>query len=364
MAAAVSTRLLTMFAGSHPIRVKLLTKNPKEDVSEGMSRFLPGKSPFLNGCQFLFNRNERHYDWLVVYDDMPSVAGERFTLWKEPLACPREHTLLITTEPSTIKVYGSGFLRQFGHILTSQEPWAIRHPHAIFSQAGLIWFYGGETERGCYDYIASNSPDDKQHDISTVCSSKQQRHTLHHDRYEFTQKLKAVYPELDVYGHGVRFIADKADALDPYRYHIAIENHVYRHHWTEKLADCFLGLTLPFYHGCPNAADYFPADSFIPINIHHFQETSERIKQAIQDREFEKRLPALREARRLVLDSYSTFPLLARLITERHSQLALPQYPEVIMSRHAWRDSSRLRALGFGIEKASVSIRHALGGLG
>jgi len=352
-----------MSSSVHPIRVKFLTKNPKEDVSEAWSRFLPGGNAVFRGCHFLFNRNERNYDWLVVYDDMPSVSGERFTLWREELACSREHTLLITTEPSTIKVYGSGFLRQFGHVLTSQEPWAIRHPHAIFSQTGLIWFYGGETERGHYDFIASHPPEAKQHDISTVCSSKQQRHTLHKARYEFTQKFREAYPTLDVFGHGVRFIADKADALDPYRYHIAIENHVYRHHWTEKLSDCFLGLTLPFYHGCPNAADYFPEQSFIPINMHYFDETAERIKRAVADREFEKRLPALREARRLVLEEYSTFPLLARLIKERHSALPSTRTPETIMSRHAWRHSSSLRALGFGLQKAAVSVRHAVCGL-
>jgi len=39
---------------------------------------------------------------------------------------------------------------------------------------------------------------------------------------------------------------DKAAALDPYQYHIAIENHVFTHHMTEKLPDAFLGYTLPF----------------------------------------------------------------------------------------------------------------------
>nr|WP_238991299.1 glycosyltransferase family 10 [Rariglobus hedericola] len=340
--------------------MKFLTKNPKADVSVEWSRFLPGGNPVLGGCHFLFDRNERNYDWLVVYDDMPSVAGERFTLWRESLACPRENTLLITTEPSTIKVYGKGFLRQFGHVLTSQEPWAIRHPGAIFSQTGLIWFYGGETEHANYDYISNHSPDAKQRDISTVCSSKQQRHTLHHDRFEFTRKFKEVYPDLDVFGHGVRFIADKAEALDPYRYHIAIENHVYRHHWTEKLSDCFLGLTLPFYHGCPNAADYFPEESFIPINIHNFEETSERIKQAIKDREFEKRLPALREARRLVLEEYCLFPLVSRLVRERTATTPISQQlskSPVLLSRHAWRKAGPLNAISYGLEKTIVSLR-------
>ena len=41
-------------------------------------------------------------------------------------------------------------------------------------------------------------------------------------------------PELDIFGHGVNPMNDKAEALDPYRFHIAVENHVYDHHLTEK----------------------------------------------------------------------------------------------------------------------------------
>jgi hypothetical protein len=168
------------------------------------------------GCEFIFDYGSRDYDWLVVYDDLPQVAGERFTLWQESLACPRSQTLLITSEPSTIKSYGTRFLAQFGHVLTSQEPWMIRHPGAIFSQPALLWFYGRTDERGSYETMVERPPVTKTWEISTVCSSKQQTHTLHQARYEFTQKLRLQIPELEVFGHGVRPITDKAEALDDY----------------------------------------------------------------------------------------------------------------------------------------------------
>ena len=74
---------------------------------------------------------------------------------------------------------------------------------------------------------------------------------------------------MHVYGRTPGHIAldDKTDALAPYRYSFALENHIETHHWTEKLADALLGLTLPFYAGCPNAVDYFPEESFIPIDM-------------------------------------------------------------------------------------------------
>lgn len=345
-----------------PLRIKFLTKAKDRDVFSAWIRFFPQHSPNLGRCHFIFDRDCRDYDWLVVYDDLPSTSGERFTRWEEPLACPRSRTLLITTEPSTIKVYGRGFMRQFGWILTSQEPWAIAHPGAIYSQAGLIWFYDGQ-----YDDVLSNPPASKSATISTVCSSKQQKHTLHHARYEFTQKLKSTLPELEIFGHGVRFIQSKNEALDPYRYHVAIENHIYAHHWTEKLADCYLGMCLPFYHGCPNAAEYFPEESFIPINIHKFEESAERIAKAIRDNEYDRRLPALREARRLLLARYSTFQQLARLIEERTPQIvandsATPVQHGVILSRHAWRSRRVINGISHVAEKAIVRLRHSLTG--
>ena len=38
---------------------------------------------------------------------------------------------------------------------------------------------------------------------------------------------------MHVYGYGFNEIADKRDALVPYKYHLAIENGV-PHYWTEK----------------------------------------------------------------------------------------------------------------------------------
>jgi hypothetical protein len=345
-----------MSATRPKIRVKFLTKHKDRDVTYIWRRFFPGQQPVLGACEFIFDREERNYDWLVVYDDLPSAHGERHTLWDEKLAGPRQNTLLIMTEPSIIKVYGTGFLNQFGWVLTSNEPWVFRHPGMIRSQTGMGWFYAGT-----YDEIAAHRPENKTGIISTVCSTKQQTHTLHKHRYEFTQRLKQALPELEIFGHGVRYVEKKNDALDPYRYHVAIENHQCPHHWTEKLADTLLGMCLPLYHGAPNVAEYFPEEAVLPINIHNFDESLARIQQAIRDREYERRLPALREARRRVIEQYATFPQLARLITERHQPAATApaRADERISSRHAWRRRHPFRTLGFAWERARVKLRFA-----
>ena len=318
-----------------PIRVKMVFRGGNEKTAEEMLRRFPCGEPTWGQCRFIFDREARDYDWFVVYDDLPPHPGERFSTASESLACPRSRTLLITTEPAPIKLYGAGFLSQFGHVLTSQEPWVIRHPGAIFSQPALLWFYGRGSSHGAYDRMVASPPGPKVADVSTVCSAKRQTHTLHRTRYDFVQKLRVLLPEMEVFGHGVRPIADKAEALDTYRYHIAIENHVCRHHWTEKLSDAFLGLCLPFYHGCPNAADYFPEESFIPIDLQDPADTARLVRSAIRAGEYERRLPAIREARRLVMERYSLFATVSDIATRWNNSIPSNDgiHPEILSRR-------------------------------
>lgn len=341
------------------IRVKMVFRGGTEKTTEEMLRRFPRGEPVWGACRFIFDRDARDYDWFAVYDDLPARAGERFSTAFEPLACSRARTLLVTTEPSPIKLYGAGFLSQFGHVLTSQEPWVIRHPGAIFSQPALVWFYGRGGPHGVYDRMVASPPEPKTAGISTVCSAKRQTHTLHHARYDFVQKLRVLLPELEVFGHGVRPIADKAEALDAYRYHVAIENHVCRHHWTEKLSDAFLGLCLPFYHGCPNAADYFPAESFIPISLDDPAAAARLMRDAIRGGEYERRLPAIREARRLVLERYGLFSTLSDIVSRRHAALAAvsAETDGVVLSRRAWRGSRPSRGIAYALESAVYAAR-------
>lgn len=318
-------------------------------------RQFPENKPVWGQCEFVLDRAAREYDWLVVYNDLPEGTTNVF------LPCPRSQTLLVTTEPSSIKAYGNAFTAQFGHVLTSQPEWALPHPNRIYSQPALQWFYGMGSERLItYDEMVAHPPLEKTRLIATVCSTKQQTHTLHQKRYNFTQELKKRIPELDIFGHGVRPMADKAESLDPYRYHVAIENFIGLHHWTEKLADPFLGVTLPFYCGCPNASDYFPDESFIPIDINDVDGASEIIRKAMRDGEFEKRLPHILEARRRVLEEYNIFAVLAKLIEERSTDMKPSSSGGVILSRRELRRRHPLVSVQHFYEKCRLRILHAL----
>ncbi len=330
---------------AQPIRIKFIGRAASERVPDVWLRQLPDANPLYRGCQFIFDVDAQEYDWLVVYDDLPPLPGERFSSRRIELACPRAHTMLLTMEPSSIKLYGSAYLRQFGAVISSQERDVLDHQGQIHSQAGLRWYYGlGRNHMLSFNEMVKNPPLDKTRDISTVCSNKRQRHTLHNLRYDFTQELKSLLPDLDVFGHGVRNMDDKAEALSPYRYHVAVENHLGDHHITEKLPDCYLACCLPFYFGAPNTADYFPKDSFIPIDIRDAKGAAQIIRSAIAQNEWEKRLPAILEARRLVLEEHGLFALVAREVTRLNDQPCAPDRG-LLMSRRAARKANPMASI-------------------
>jgi hypothetical protein len=324
---------------------------------------LPSKDGILGTCQFIVDSDARGYDWLVVYHDLPSTKGKRLSL--ERLDCPKGRIILVTTEPSTITVYGTAYLKQFGTIITSQEPWVIRHPNPIFTQPGLIWFYGIPFDGGQmleYETLKEMQIPAKTKLLSTMCSERKGFITLHSFRVAFTKHLKKDLPETEVFGHGVRPVSDKAEILDPYLYHIALENHVYPHHMTEKLPDAFLGYTLPFYYGCPNANEYFPTDSFIPIDCKNYARTIDIIKSTIKNNEYKDRLPYIIEARRRVLEEHNLFAVLERYISHASKNTSAEQRASsskaCIMNRTLFRIKKPLAGISTLIEKVEIKGRH------
>lgn len=339
---------------AHDITVKFVIKSPMRDQTP-WRRQLPDRASSFGRCGFTFDPDARQYDWLVVYDELPPEG--------EDLACPSANTLLVTAEPSSIKVYGSAYLKQFGAVLTSHEPWAMSHPNIIRRMPCLFWFYGRPTTAPgktlTYDALHAMPSQAKDLLIAAACSNKRMGHTLHKARYDFVQAIKRAIPELGIFGHGMQEMNDKAESLDRYKYHLALENHWAPHHMTEKLTDAYLGGALPFYFGAPNAADYFPAQSFIPIDIRKPGESIEIIQNAIAQNEFEKRQEALAEAKRRVLDEQNLFVVLAREI-ERLDTGQRGDRGDRLVNRRVFRKRNPIRAVGSLVERYRVQAKTRL----
>ncbi|MGL1932085.1 MAG: glycosyltransferase family 10 [Desulfotalea sp.] len=353
-------------ASKDPIIVKFMHRGLVSDIQIDLFlRFFPQKNPIWKNCKFTFDVNCKQYDWLVVYHDIPATNGH---FGEEHLKCPKEKTILVTLEPITITVYGKDYLKQFGHILSFQEPWALHHHKGhIDHHPGLMWFYG-ESANGNLDYdtIANLPLPKKTRDLATVCSDRTGGNTLHTARVLFTRQLQKDIPEMDRFGHGIRPMADKAEALDPYKYHLTIENHIAHNHLTEKLPDAFLGYTLPFYYGAPNATDYFPKESFIPIDINDYPKALDIIKSTIANNEFEDRLPYILKARKLVLEEQNLFAILAKQIEKRDQIQETTTSNKVIRNRFALRLKNPLVGIRNLTEKiatkaylrCTASLRH------
>ena len=187
------------------------------------------------------------------------------------VSCPANRTILVTGEPSPQKHYDRGFLAQFALVVTTQERIAARQggPLVLLENPALPWWTGIDattrTQRLGLPEILSHQR--KLRRASLICSRK--RNTAGHRlRLAFVEAVqRRLGGVIDIFGRDHRPIADKAEALLDYRFHIAVENCQERHYWTEKLADPILAGCTVLYHGCPDIHEYFGADAVIPIDI-------------------------------------------------------------------------------------------------
>ena len=273
-------------------------------------RQTPGGSGQWGNCRFVIDEPVESCDYWVVYDGL---------LEAESTNCPAGATLLVTAEPPSVKLYRPGFVAQFGAVRTCHR--RLVHPRVTLGQPALPWHVGRRQQAHQnlaftwdYDALKGVSSFPKSRLISVISSDKVQT-AGHRRRLALVRKLKAYFGDrLDVFGRGIREVEDKWDAIAPYRYHIALENGVYPHYWTEKLSDAFLAGAFPLYLGCPNVGEYFAGGSFTPLDASDPARAIATIEQAIADQRYERSLGDLAEARRLVLDQYNLFPLLADML--------------------------------------------------
>jgi hypothetical protein len=243
----------------------------------------------------------------------------------------RANTILLTTEPRSVLVYPRKYTRQFGMLCTCQPK--AKHPNRHLTPPILPWFLGytapvQQARKGeapltsgsdCYTFTQSYdtlkaAPTPQKTKLLSVITSNKAFTRGHIDRIKFVEKLKQHYGEqLDVFGEGFRPFKDKWDVTVPYQYQLVIENSSEPYYWTEKLGDCFLAETFPFYYGCTNVADYFPREAYEPIDIHDADAAIAIIDREVAAHRYEQAVPALHICKERMLDEYNMFEYIARL---------------------------------------------------
>lgn len=284
----------------------------RKNLGEIMLRQTPGEKGISSDGKYRFYIDEEIED-----PDFWVIQGKGLREKKSCRVAP-ENTILLTTEPRSVLIYPQAYIRQFGLVCSCQE--RTRHPHLLTGPAILPWFVGfTEAPDGkcsyslTYDELKAAPTPQKEKLISVITSNKAFTQG-HLNRIRFVEKLKNYYGDrLDVFGRGYRDFDDKWDILAPYKYHIVIENSSQRYYWTEKISDCFLAETFPFYYGCTNLSDYFPQQAFQPINLEDFEGTVRLIDRFIQEDMYGKRKEVLNECKQLVLGPYNQFNYIASL---------------------------------------------------
>ena len=237
----------------------------------------------------------------------------------------RSRAILIQNEPSCIrhlnKTWGEyAEPEDIGYAAT----WTIKEHHFP-----LDWYLNAT-----YSALYVTNPNFERCRVISAVQTEKRDHPGQRLRYEFVKNHLSLMQGFDLFGRsgascdsgcytdnlpcylGPMPMRAKDAAMFPYKYHFCAENSSERNYFSEKIGDAFLAYCLPFYWGCPNLEDFFPADSFIRVPIARPGEAMQIIAKAIQDDEWVKRLPAIAEARRLVMDKYQVWPVIEKMIRE------------------------------------------------
>jgi hypothetical protein len=308
------------------MRVRIIKNWTEPDLL----RQTPERSGRWEEFQFLLEDDGQPFDWLVALNN-------RFAADLQ-VRMPRDRVWVLMQEP-----FVPGFtdwmdrdLEAFQLVLSSHRPrrcldWRRSHP-------AVAWHVNRS-----HDELCRIGPGPKPRLASWVCGSARAL-PGHRERLGFLRRVQREFrTSIDLFGRAVAPIEDKWDALEPYAFSLAIENTVADDYWTEKVADCFLAWTCPIYHGAGNLSDFFPPESFIRIDIRRPREAIAIIQRVLDggEADWRRRLPAIEEARELVMRRWQLFPHLVRQLRVA-SQEAGPMQ-EILIRGHRPRLRSSIR---------------------
>jgi len=191
---------------------------------------------------------------------------------------------------------------------------------------GLLWtkwWYPSKSSGGInktYDELIDEKPINKTKYLSCIQSDKSHQWG-HRLRHNFLRDFVNTADYLDLYG-SIRYSNkvlednDKCSGLDDYRYTLAFDNqNTIKDFFGTQFTDAILRWTVPIYWGGADLGKYFPEGSYIELDIESDNEI-ERITRLIEEDDYNSRLNAIGEARKLILNEYNMWPIIEKVIEE------------------------------------------------
>lgn len=288
--------------------------------SPDISQFVGNHQGVWNGCRFHINSTIDEADvWLIVedvedFDTSCKIPGDSLIFLSAETSWPPG---FYDTSPAR-----SQFLDQFTWIYTCHD---IFRPNVSANLPFLPWMVNANhgpsissAHERDVDFLGGLVSLEKPKKLSVICSA-QEVTPGHRMRLRFVEALQEHFGEgLEWFGNGVNPIPEKWIGLAPYKYTIAIENHIAINIATEKIWDPFLALSYPIYGGAPNIGDFLPAGSFTAMDVKDINGSIAVIEEVLEQDFYMERLPVILEARERILGPLNLYSRYAA-IAERHA---------------------------------------------
>jgi hypothetical protein len=229
----------------------------KNTLSDKITRQFIYRGNFDPDIQFTENED---YDFLFVFNGFPGGIINKI---------PKEHVFGFILEPPFYTDYYDTDIGKYCHKVFTccDQKYYINNEN--FCSAPSVMF---NNLAGTADLFLSNHNFTKPKKLS-FCVSNLKGNEMYDFRRELVYKILESDLDCDIFGSGWEIYdprykgiaTDKADALLPYEYSIAIENSIFDGYVSEKMFDCFLCNTVPLYYGSPTVEQVYNPDSFLKL---------------------------------------------------------------------------------------------------
>jgi hypothetical protein len=184
------------------------------------------------------------------------------------------------------------------------------------------WWYGNNWSSGGinknYDELIDFNIPEKTGNLCCILSNKVMNEG-HELRKDFTKKLLEKY-DFDLYG-SVSFANktlpnnDKFGTVKNYKYCLGFDNQDFiKDFFGTPLTDSLLSWTVPIFWCGQDLKKYFPEGSFIQFDARKKESEMNRIIEIIENDDYEKRIPLIKEARENILKKYNFWPTIKKVI--------------------------------------------------
>jgi hypothetical protein len=253
-------------------------------------------------------------DYLLIQDECPDLELIQNFSPDKILYVSREATVNYLKRENTKGYLVFSFWDNSGYLPVR---WAYKS-ESDSANSGSV-YSGVELD---YDQLSKLEVPNKKFLLCSVLSNKSDTKG-HRIRKKFVQDFMREN-EIDVYGSASfankKFIGgSKFETLLKYKYCLAFDNQDNLSDFVgTQFTDAILAWTVPIFWGGADLSKYYPKGSYLQFDARN-RRSKREIAEFLKRDDFSSRLPALFEARELLLNQYNLWPTIKRVLDSENS---------------------------------------------